>query len=63
MSRNQFDQFERLDPGCHDLIPAFHNLRTLLNRFRCLKDDSPRAPSKLELSMAATPDAAAEHKP
>lgn len=31
--------------------------------FRCLKDDSPRTPSKLELSVAAIPDAAAEHRP
>lgn len=57
------NQFGRLDLGRHELIPGFHNLRTLPNRFRCLKDDSPRAPSKLELSMAATPDAAVEHKP
>ena len=56
-------QFEEPDLGRH-LIPGSHNCRTPSNRFRCLKDDSPRAPSKLELPVVAAPAAAAAaHRP
>lgn len=45
------------------LIPGSHNCRTPSNRFRSLKDASPKAPSKLELPVGAAPAAAAAHRP